>query len=179
MLTLHTSLLNCTTFFAATITIITNQWGWRHSPCVCACWSAEGTFLSWPGREWEDLEKRGTAKQNSQRGLRSGRLESRSPFCDPGLVGACHPLCSMTGPSMWMSHGRSEVDPSSLLLKGINSVFPSLAIFFFFSLTLPYPLSPNIQLLVLLLIICSFNRLFSLPFFGISYSVNLAIDSCP
>lgn len=187
---LHASLLNCATFSTSAITIITNQRGWRHSPCVC--WFPGGTFLSWPGRKWEAPERRGTAKQDSQRGLRRGRLQSRGLFCHSGLAGASgatwtpasvqphispffarlHPLGSVTGPSTSMSHGQSEDDTSSRPLRGINSVFHLLPSSFSSLSLSPSPSHPTSNhLYCCCSSVLSVLSLLSLPLWGISNSV--------
>lgn len=158
---------------------------WRHSPSDC--WFAEGAFLRWPG--WQkargSAEERGPAKQNSQRGLRKTRLESRGPFCHGTLLVPQGPYgrlslctltsahsspssCSVTVPSMWMSHGQGEVDPSSLLLRRILSVFHLS----FSPLQLsPFPSPPVFIHLCLCCSLILSTLALSLSFWGISDTV--------
>lgn len=154
--TLHASILNCTTFFASSITIITNHRGWKTLP-VCVCWFAEGTFLSRPGRKWEAPRRREGPHNRLPERFEEGTTGEPRPLLSPGpwwclrghmdacLCAPSHqpilhpppppytpPPPSVTGPSTWMSHGRSDVELTSADGNRLN-------LFFLF------PLSPNIQ----------------------------------
>lgn len=146
------ALLSCTAFLASAITIIANQRGWGYSPCVLLCRRHIPKLVR--EKVWGSAENRGTAKQNSQRGLRRGRMESGGPLCHPGLVGASgaiwtpayvYPHISpffilfkpptptwQDSPREWVMAGVTWTTPP-LSLRGISSCLPSFAIYSFSS----------------------------------------------
>lgn len=179
---LHMSCLNCTTFFASVITIITNQRGKAFPVCVCVCWFAEGTFLSRPGRKWEAPGGERDCKTEFPERFEEGTTGKQRPLfvtrallVPQGPYGPL-PLCtltsahsspsttplstSVTGPSTWMSHGRSEVAPGSLQF---DSVFHLL--FSFLHSLSPSHTTLNICVYVRCLLLVSLC--FSLSFWGI------------
>lgn len=192
--TLHASLLNWKTFFASAITIITNQRIWRHSPrvCMCVCMCVLVCRRHIPELAWEKVrgsaQERAPEKQNSQRGLRRGRLKSRGPLLSPGprwcLRG--HMDACFCAPSHQLIHPPSPPFPSSAAWQdrprewvmarvkstpphfclGDSIVFSISCHLLFLSHSLLPPLSPSIQT------ICdAVLSILSLPFWGISNTV--------
>lgn len=164
--TLHASILNCTTFFASSITIITNHRGWKTLP-VCVCWFAEGTFLSRPGRKWEAPRRREGPHNRFPERFEEGTTGEPRPLLSPGPwwclrghMDAC--LCApshqpilhpppppYTPPSPWQDRPRewvmAGVTWSSLLLMGIGSIssFSSPSHPTFKTFVLPFIRSPS------------------------------------
>lgn len=149
---------------------------------------AHSSATCWAGRKVRgSAEERGDCEREFPERFEEDATWEQSPLLSWDLVGASgaiwtpvavhphispfftllHPLRSVTGPSMWMSHGQGEVDPGSLLLRRIVSVFHLSLLFN--SLLPPLPPEFNHSCLCCSLILSTLAL--SLSFWGISNTV--------